>query len=124
MKIKNIKIAVKSHPELFEEVKDVWGKIEEGKAVKKHEAIYFENLKAMRRVLTEERLRVLKTIKQNQPSSVYELAKILQRDVKNTFNDVQFLARVGLIELKKSKQGREKTTPVVRYNRIRLEIAV
>ncbi len=124
MKIKNIKIAIKSQAELFEEVKDAWGKIEEGAVVKQHEAIYFENLEAMRKVLTEERLRVLKTIKQNQPSSIYELAKILRRDVKNTFNDVQFLAGVGLIELKKSKQGREKTTPVVSYDRIRLEIAV
>ena len=59
----------------------------------------------MRKVLTEERLRILKTIKKAHPSSIYELAKILERDIKNTFDDVQYLAEVGLIELKKVKSG-------------------
>jgi predicted transcriptional regulator len=78
----------------------------------------------MRKVLTEERLRILKVVKQRQPSSIYELAKVLGRDVKNTFNDVQFLSEAGLIELKKTKDGREKTTPIVSYDKILLEIPV
>ena len=53
-----------------------------------------------------------------------ELAKLLKRDIKNTFDDVQFLAQMGLIELKKTREGREKTTPKVNYDRILLEIPV
>ena len=124
MKVKHIKVGIKSEKELFDEVKDVWGKLEKGEAVKKHQAVYFQSLKAMRKVLTEERLRIVKTIKKEHPSSIYELAKILGRDVKNTFDDVQFLAQAGLLELRKKKEGREKTTPMVKYDKILLEIQV
>ncbi len=124
MRVKNIKIAIKSEDELLSEVRDVWKKLEKGEKVKKHEGISFENLEAMRKVLTEERLRILRVIKENHPQSIYELAKMLHRDIKNTFNDVQFLAQAGLIELKKTKDGREKTTPIVNYDKILLEIPV
>jgi predicted transcriptional regulator len=124
MKVRNIKIAIKSDEEIFKEVKEVMEKIECGERVKKHEGISFDSIDSMRKVLTEERLRVLRTVKKEQPASVYELAKSLKRDIKNTFNDVQFLARAGLLELKKTKAGREKTTPLVNYDKISLEIPI
>jgi len=124
MKVKNIKIAIKSKKELFNEIKEKWSKLEKGEKIKKHEAIYFENLDAMRRILTEERLKIVRAIKREHPASIYELAKILGRDVKNTFDDVQFLAQAGLVDLKKVRDAREKTTPSVKYDKILLEIAV
>ncbi len=124
MKVKNIKIAMKSKDELFQEVKNVWDKTEKGEKLKKHEGLYFENLEAMRKVLTENRLRMLKVIRKEHPSSIYELAKFLKRDVKNTFDDIHFLADIGLIELRKTKEGRERNTPVVNYEKILLEIPV
>ena len=124
MKVRNIKIAIKSDKDILNEIKDVVGKIERREKVKRHEGISFDSIDAMRKVLTEERLRVLRAIKQEHPESVYELAKKLKRDIKNTFNDVQFLAEAGLLELKKTKDGREKTTPLVNYDKIMLEITV
>lgn len=124
MKVKNIKIAIRSDEELFGEVNAVWEKTERGEKVKKHAGLYFENLEAMRKVLTENRLKMLKVIKKEHPSSVYELAKLLKRDIKNTHDDVQILAGLGLVDLKKTKEGRERNTPVVNYEKILLEIQV
>ena len=124
MKVRNIKIAIKSKEELAQEVKAVWESLEKGEKVQKKEGIYFENLETMRKVLTEERLRILKAIKKDHPSSIYALAKLLKRDSKNTFDDVQYLANAGLLSLKKKTEGREKTTPVVDYDKIVLEISV
>jgi len=124
MRVRDIKISIKSDEDIFKEVKGVWEKIEKGEKVKKHEGISFGSIDDMRKVLTEERLRILKTIKKEHPQSIYELAKMIHRDIKNTFDDVQFLAQAGLVELKKTKNGREKTTPLVNYNRILLEIQV
>jgi len=124
MKVRDIRISIKSKEDLFNEVKGVWKKLEKGEAMKRHEEISFENTEAMRKILSEERLRILKTIKKEHPKSIYELAKLLKRDIKNTFDDVQFLAQMGLIELKKTREGREKTTPKVNYDRILLEIPV
>ena len=124
MRVKNIKIGIKSEDELFKEVKETWEKVEKGEKMAKHEGLYFENLEAMRKVLTENRLKILKIVKKEHPSSIYELAKMLKRDVKNTFDDIQFLANVGLVELKKTKEGRERNTPIVNYDKILLEIPV
>src|SRR5208283_2182819 len=124
MKVRNIKVAIKSDEDILKEIKDVVGKIERGEKVKKQEGISFDSIDAMRKVLTEERLKVLRAIKKKHPESVYELAKKLKRDIKNTFNDVHFLAEAGLLELKKTKNGREKTTPLVNYDKILLEILV
>ena len=124
MKVRDIRISIKSEEDLFNEVKGVWKRLEKGESMKRHEGISFENTEAMRKVLSEERLRILKTIKREHPKSIYELAKLLRRDIKNTFDDVQFLAQIGLVELKKTREGREKTTPKVNYDRILLEIPV
>lgn len=124
MRVKNVTIRIKSLEDIFNEAKDVMKKLERGEKVKKHEGISFESLDSMRKVITEERLKILKTIKKDHPSSIYALAKMLHRDIKNTFDDVQFLAKMGLIELKKTKDGREKTTPIVNYDKILLEIPV
>ncbi len=124
MKVKNIKIAIKSDEEILKEIKEVVKKIESGEKVKKREGVSFDSIDSMRKVLTEERLRVLRTVRKERPASVYELAKKLKRDIKNTFNDVQFLAQAGLLEIKKTKVGRGKNTPLVNYDKILLEIPV
>jgi predicted transcriptional regulator len=124
MKVRNIKVAIKSDEDILQEIKQTVGKIQRGEKVKKHEGISFDSIDAMRKVLTEERFKILRAVKKEHPGSVYELAKILKRDIKNTFNDVQFLAEAGLLELKKTKDGREKTTPLVNYDKILLEIPV
>jgi len=124
MSVRDVRVSIKTKEDLFNEIKGVWGKLEKGEKVKKHEGISFENIEAMRKILSEERFRILRTIKKEHPKSIYELAKLLNRDIKNTFDDVQFLAQIGLIELKKTKEGREKTAPKVNYDRILLEIPV
>jgi predicted transcriptional regulator len=124
MRGRDVRVSIKTKEDLFNEVKEVWGRLERGEQIKKHEGISFENIETMRKILSEERLRILKTVKKEHPKSIYELAKLLKRDIKNTFDDVQFLAKIGLIELKKTREGREKTVPRVNYDRILLEIPV
>jgi len=126
MKIKNVTIGIKSVKNVLQDVQDVMERIERGEKVgRKKPGVYFENLDVMRKAITSERLRLLKVIKENHPESLYELAKMLERNLKNVSDDVRYLADLGLIELSKGKtNGRERTTPVVRYEKIRVEIAV
>ena len=124
MKVKNIKIAIKSTEEFLEEAKSTMKKITAGGKVSIKKGIYFENLDAMRKALTPKRLQLLHTIKEKRPQSVYELAKFVNRDLKNVTQDLAFLERLGLVGLKKTKDKRAKTTPSVEYDKILLEIAV
>lgn len=126
MKIKNVIIGIRSIEEVLNNAQDVMERIERGEKVKKgRHGVYFENLDVMRKAITQERLKILKAIKEKHPASIYELAKLLKRNLKNVSNDVHYLADLGLIELEKGKSnGREKTMPIVDYNKILLEIPV
>lgn len=124
MKVKNVKIGVRTMEQAFKEAGDVMEKIASGERVKKQAGVYFENLDTMRKILTEKRLEILHTIKKTHPSSIYKLAKTLNRDINNVIEDLDYLKELGLVELKKAKDGREKTTPQVNYDKIQLEIAV
>lgn len=124
MKIKNVRLDIQSENEFIAEAKKAMKAVAKGKTVKPQSVISFESLKTMRKFITDERLRILKTIKKNKPDSIYALAKILHRDAKNVTDDVHYLAELGLIEIKKTKNGRKKTRPVVDYEKILVEIMV
>lgn len=124
MKVKNVKIGIRTKEEAFKEASEVMKRLSRGEKVKKQTGIYFENLDAMRKILTEKRLEILHTIKEKRPSSTYKLAKILRRDLTNVIDDLRYLEELGLVGLKKSKTGKEKTIPTVDYDKIRLEIGV
>jgi len=124
MKIKNVRIGIRTQEEAFKEAKGVMERLSAGEKVKKQTGVYFENLDAMRRILTEKRLEILHVIKERHPSSIYELAKILGRDITNVVDDLNYLQVLDLVSLKKSKDNKGKTIPSVDYDKIRLEIAV
>jgi len=72
-------------------------------------------------VLTEKRLELLKTIKEKEPSSVYDLAKILHRDLKNVLQDVAYLQELGIIKV--TDTG-DKKIPQFRYDKILFEVGI
>ncbi len=124
MKIKNIKIGIKSLEDNLNEFAAVWKKLENKEKVDKHEALYFESIDALRSVLTNKRIEILRTIKKQKPGSIYELAKILNRDLKNVSEDVKLLAELGFVTLEKVKTDRKRTVPTVDYGEITMEIGI
>ncbi len=124
MKIKNVRLDIQSEDEFILEAKSAMKAAAKGKAITPQSVISFESLKTMRKFITDERLRILKSIKKNKPESIYALAKLLKRDTKNVSDDVHYLSELGLIEIVKTKDGRQKTKPVVEYEKILVEIMV
>ena len=124
MKTKKIDIGIKGLKESLNDFAATWKKLEAGKKVKKEEGIYFKSVDAMRAVLTNKKLLILKTIKEKEPGSVYELAKLLNRDQKNISRDIKLLAEVGLVTLEKIEKEKKRIVPHVDYSKILLEIPV
>lgn len=124
MRVKKVKIGIKSLKEVLEDFAETAKTIERGEKVKKSRGIYFENLATFRRALTEKRLEMLHVIKEKHPSSVYELAKTLDRDIKNVTMDLEYLKEIGLVEIKRSKEKRERVIPEVNYDAIELLVTV
>jgi len=68
----------------------------------------------LRSILSTEKIRMLHILKQKQPNSLYELAKILGRDFKSVRQDIILLERFGLVEMIPIHKGkREKLKPLL-----------
>jgi predicted transcriptional regulator len=124
MKVKKIDIVIKGLRESLKDFAETWKKLEAGKKVKKEEGIYFDSIDTMRAVLTDKRLSILKAIREHKPKSVYELAKLLERDLKNVNQDLKLLADIGLVTLEKAETDKKRMIPHVDYSKILLEISV
>ncbi|MFV1951374.1 MAG: ArsR family transcriptional regulator [Nitrospinota bacterium] len=124
MKVKRIKIGIKNLKEVLEDFAETAKSIEKGEKVKKRRGIYFENLDTFRRALTEKRLEILHVIKEKHPSSVYALAKILDRNIKNVTEDLEYLKEIELVEIKRSKEKRKRVIPQVNYDTVAVEIRI
>lgn len=80
------------------------------------EAYDFSGISALRQLLSNEKARILHTIKTEQPGSIYELAKKLGRGFKSVNDDIKLLERFGFIELieeKTKKRIRHKPEIIV-----------
>lgn len=83
----------------------------------------FEGLHTLRNLLTNEKARILHTIKTKKPSSIYELAKIINRDFKSVNDDIKMLEKFGFIDLIAEKTGkRERLKPVIVVDSIHINL--
>lgn len=74
----------------------------------------FEDVSSLRQILSNEKARILNTIKIQNPSSIYELAKQLGRNFKAVSEDIKILKKFGFIELKEEQsKGRKRLRPVI-----------
>jgi|SRR3989338_3937624 len=85
----------------------------------------FEGISSLRQLLSNEKARILSVIKNQNPKSIYELAKMLNRGFKSVNDDIKLLERFGFIELieeKTKNRIRHKPEIVVDTMTIHLKI--
>ena len=126
MKVKTVRVEIKSLEDTLAEARSVMEAITKGETVKpKGYAVVFPDWKTMRKVLSERRLELLKAVRKHRPASVYELARILNRNLRSVQQDVRVLSDLGFLELEKTPQGkRDRLTPKVNYDKVVLEVAL
>jgi len=96
-----------------------------GRVTGEHSDYNFEGISALRQLLSNEKAKILHIIKTKKPSSIYNLAKIINRDFKSVNEDVKFLERFGFIDLIAEKTGkRERLKPVIVVDSIHINIRV
>src|SRR3990172_10601522 len=124
MKLKKVRIGIKSVKEALEDFAKTAEAIERGEKVKKEKGVYFENIEGFRKALTPKRLELLHLIKERHPESLQELARFAKRDMKSIVTDINILEELDLIDMKRKKEGRRESVPTVEYDEIELKIAV
>jgi predicted transcriptional regulator len=122
MKIK--KIVIKSRKDFDAESLKFAKALDRGEKIKPLIGEYFESLEAVRVFLTEKRLELWRTIRDKEPKSLTDLAKLVGRDYKDVYNDVSILVEVGLIELKKPKgTGTRAIKPISLADQLQFKVA-
>ena len=98
----NIEIANKE--KVYREFIETWHAVEEGKEIEPKEKIYFLDYQTFFKVLTKQRIRLLKVLYEKEAISINQLSKILKRNYKNVYEDVKILKQIGLIKEDKNKK--------------------
>ena len=120
MKPKKAKLVIKS----LDEVKQEWVAALKGKtkSITGANVIVVTNLETIAKIFSKPRMEILQAIITKKPQSIYELAKILNRDFKNVYSDVQFLNDVGLIKLKETGDNRKGLQPIAKYSGVEFDL--
>jgi predicted transcriptional regulator len=125
MRIKQVTLGIKSLEQAMDEVVHVVNDAQRGRLPKKPiRGTYFVSLEAFQRVLTPKRLELLHIIREKQPGSIYELAQLARRDLKNVQDDVGLLNRLDLVSLNRKSTPRARVVPTVNYDQLHLHIPI
>lgn len=122
MKVK--KILIKPLEESLHDFAVTYHGVSQRKPIKKKGGVFFANIDAVRNVLTENRIHLLRVIKQKKPASLYELAKLTHRDLKNIAQDIAFLEALELVDLENPKGPRNQRRPVILSDHFSVEFAI
>ena len=91
------------------------------------EGVFFTSIEAARKLLTPNRLALLRAIRTERPGSMYALARRVRRDLKNVQQDLKLLESYGLVRLARSRgpgKGRRTKAPRALFREIALKIAI
>ena len=120
---KVIKLTVTPTREVLSQFATALGKSRKGEKAE-HAGISFESIEGLRNVLTKRRLELLSAIRRRKPNSIYELSKILKRDLKSINIDLKILKDNDFVELKKVSNGRHRVIPIVEFDKIDIMVRV
>jgi len=116
---KEFVIQIQSVKDSLRDFAKVYKKLERGEKINPVEKLTFTNVNDFRKFITGKRLELLKTIKQKNPNSIQQLAKMLNRDYKSINTDLQILQKMDLVS---KKRENNKTVLEVNYSEIGIKI--
>ena len=121
---KVIELNIRPTKEGSRDFAEVLRRTRKGQKVEPRVGISFESIDGLRNVLTKRRLELLSIVKHKRPQSVYELSKLLKRDLKSVNTDLKILKDNDFIELQKIDEGRHRLIPRVNFENIKMTVDV
>jgi predicted transcriptional regulator len=119
--MKKLIVTIKSSSQTLSEFRNALKAARKGRLKEDHFEISFDNKKDFDRFAKN--LSVLSAILTHKPKSIYELAKLIDRDVSNVNKLIAFFEDVGAIKIKTSQQsGRSVRTPIVEYGQVEFDL--
>ena len=75
----------------------------------------------LQRLVSPKNLELLRTIREHEPGSIRELARMVDRDVSRVHDNVTELARLNVIRLEPDGQARR---PIVEFDRLEIDVSM
>jgi len=125
--MKTVTFSIRALGEVADDFAKTFEAVRTGRRISKQSRteVGFTSIEAVRNFLTRERLALMRTIRTRHPGSLYELAKMVNRDFKNVQDDIGILERHGLVRISKEPRGKRKVkVPKVPFEEIALKIAI
>jgi len=110
-----LELRVEGAGEALDRFEAAWNHLDEGGQLAPRHVLALADLPALIKTLSPARWQLLERLAAQGPSSVYALAKRLQRDYKNVHTDVAQLVALGLIE----RRGAQVAVP---WDAVRAEL--
>lgn len=82
--------------EFFKRGPQIAKSLDAGESISQESILSFEDVEDILRLLSEKRLKLLKVIK-NEPSTIYQIAKRVGRDLQSVKLDIDALLAAGLV---------------------------
>ncbi len=104
MKSRKVKIGLATEEQVNREFIEAWHTAERENIETPEENVYFIDPATFFQVLSKRRIALLKALHSHGVSSIRQLSRILKRDYKNVYQDVQLLKKAGLIHQDNTKR--------------------
>ena len=124
MKVKKVRIKVMGMNKWFNQVGRILKNAEEGKYKRDIQTVSFANAALLRKTLSPKRLELLSIIKHQKPNSIYELAKMSERDRKSVIQDIKLLKQLGFVTLRKHHKERTLVTLEVPFEELTIQMRI
>ncbi|PCR90489.1 HVO_A0114 family putative DNA-binding protein [Natrinema ejinorense] len=108
-------VTVKSSGEFHGDITDSIEALERGEAEDSTPTLSFTSYDDLMETLTPRVLDLIKAIRREEPSSINEAARIVDRDVKNVHEELSCLAQLGIIFFEEDGQSKR---PVVWFDEL------
>jgi predicted transcriptional regulator len=116
---KTLEVRVQPTEELHEEALEKVKAVERGEEVEDIHVLSLSSERELSRLMSEKNLELLHAIAEDEPSSMRELAEIVDRDFREVHRNLEELEKLNVVKFK--KEGRAKK-PEVWYDNIEVNV--
>src|SRR6266496_2673102 len=120
---RTLTICIQSAGDAFEGFRKTFKAVEAGRRVDRRQGVYFTSIEAARTLLTPNRLALLRAVRSARPGSIYALAKMVNRELKNVQDDLRLLETYGLVRMTDATRSgkRRSRVPEAVFDQIELK---
>ncbi|HWR26613.1 MAG: ArsR family transcriptional regulator [Candidatus Methanoperedens sp.] len=119
-----VEILVLPKEEYFKGLNDLFEQAHKGELKPQPRQIIVSSIDDLNSILTPERVKILKTIRDLSPQSISELADLLGRDRRNVIHDLMYLKGLGFVDIKDEKKDKKAKKPTVDYDAVHVTIPI